>query len=167
MYINNINLAMSASSYGAYNQKLTQATKAELEKLGIPYTQDTTEQQGRALIAQHKSQKANNEQSGFTKEKQQKDSDLLKRAKSLAERLGISYDENTQLKPLLSLIEQALERKVNASQNNRELLEQLKGFSEELASIQAESMGTSFDTTNQALQMSLEMLSLYNRNFLN
>ena len=169
MSVNNINLAMSASSYGAYNQRLTQATKSELEKLGIPYDPNITEQEGKSLIAKYKSNKAHNEaaQGNFTKNKEQKDSDLLKRAKDLAEKLGVSYDEGIQLKALLTLIEQALETKINGSQNNEVMLKQLKEFSEELASIQAESMGATFSSSNQALEMSLQMLSLYNQNLVN
>lgn len=169
MSINNINLAMSASSYGAYNQRLTAATKAELDKYGIPYDPNISEQQGKALLTQYKSNKAHNEaaKGNFTKNKEQKDPDILRRAKDLADKLGVSYDENIQLKPLLTLIEQALESKINGSQNNETALKQLKDFSEELASIQAESIGATFDTTNHALQMSLEMLSLYNKNLIN
>jgi hypothetical protein len=47
------------------------------------------------------------------------------------------------------------------------ILKRLKGLSQELAFIQAQSMGSSgYDNTNQALMTSLEMLSEYNKNFL-
>ncbi|MBR2068277.1 MAG: hypothetical protein IJ877_00810 [Candidatus Gastranaerophilales bacterium] len=168
MSINNVNIAMGAS-YGAYNQKLTQATKAELDKLGIPYNPNITEQEGKALIAQRKAQNAHNEnsQGNFTKNHNAQSNNLFERAKKLAEKLGVAVDENVNFKTLLSLIEQALETKIQTGQNDMNLLQQLKGYSQELASIQAQSMGTTYDTTNQALQMSLEMLSLYNKNFLN
>jgi len=46
-------------------------------------------------------------------------------------------------------------------------LQRLEVYSRELASIQAQGKGGSgYDSTNQALMMSLEMLSQYNRNFL-
>ena len=168
MAISNINLAMSASSYGAYQQKLTSATKAELDKLGIPYNPDITEQEGKALLANFKSQKANNEksQNNFSN-KHNQNNDLLERAKKLAEKLGIKVEEGINFQTLLSQISQALEMKINTNQDNVDLLKQLRGYSEELASIQAQSMGAGYDTTNKALEMSLEMLSLYNKNFLN
>ena len=170
MAISNVNIAMGASSFGAYQQKLTQATKQELEKLGITYNPSITEQEGKALIAQKRAQEAHNQNSAganFNKNQQSQKNDLFERTKKLAEKLGVPYDEKTDFKTLLSLIEQALESKIQTSQSDMNILKQLKAYSEELASIQAESMGAAYDTTNQALQMSLEMLSLYNKNFLN
>ena len=53
-------------------------------------------------------------------------------------------------------------------ENNPIMLEKLNNLSHELANIQAQSNGSSgYDNTNQALMMSLEMLSEYNKNFLN
>ena len=54
MTISSINMAMSASSWGAYNQKLSQATKQKLDELHISYNENTTEEQARALINQPK-----------------------------------------------------------------------------------------------------------------
>ena len=170
MAISNINLTMNASSYGAYEQRLTSATKAELDRLGIPYDPNsTTESMGKRLIAEFKSKKANNEQAqnSFTKNNKNQTSDLYEKALKLAQKLGIEPDEGLEFKSLLTLIEQKLEAKVSAAQNNEALLKQLEGYSQELASIQAQSAGANYDTTNKALQMSLEMLSLYNKNYLN
>lgn len=170
MAISNVNLAMAASSYGAYEQRLTPATKAELDRLGIPYDPNsTTETQGRALIAEFKSKNANNEkaQNNFTKNHKKQTNDLYEKAVKLAQKLGIEPEEGVEFKSLLSLIEQKLEDKISLAQNNVNLLKQLEGYSQELASIQAESIGAGYDTTNKALQMSLEMLSLYNKNYLN
>ena len=168
MAISNINLAMSASSYGAYNQKLTSTTRAELEKLGIPYNPDITEREGKALLSNYKAQKANNEKTqNHLSNNHAQTNDLFERAKKLAQKLGVQVEEGTNFKTLLSLIEQALEAKIQISQNDEKLLKELKGYSQELASIQAQSMGASYDTTNKALEMSLEMLSLYNKNLLN
>ena len=46
MGITSVNIANGAS-YGAYNQKLTPATRAKLEELGIAYDASTTEQEAR------------------------------------------------------------------------------------------------------------------------
>lgn len=171
MAISNINLAMGASSYGAYQQKLTQATKSELDKFGIAYNPNITEQEGKALLLKYKSQNAHNENSSGAKfNNNQKNSfdTLFERAKNLAKKLGISFDENISFRELLGLIEQNIESKIQVNKNNQDLLKQLKVFSEELAQIQAQSIGSSgFSANNQALEMSLEMLSLYNKNFMN
>ena len=170
MTISNINLAMSASSYGAYNQKLTSTTKAELEKLGIPFNRDITEQEGKSLLARYKTQHAHNENSSgsnFNHNQKSNKSDLFERAKLLAQKLNIQVEENMPLKTLLTRIEEVLQGKIQSNQNNTNMLNQLKSYSEELASIQAQSMGSTFGAANKALEMSLEMLSLYNKNLLN
>ena len=166
MTISSINLAMGASSYGAYNQKLTSATKAELEKLGIAYDPNITEAEGKRLIQQKKTQdiKKNNEEN--LQQNTQKDS-LFEKAKKLAQELGINVDENQNFNSLLAIIESTLEQKIQVNSNNGEMLKKLEGLSRELANIQAQSNGsTGYDSTNQALMKSLEILSQYNKTFL-
>ena len=167
MTISSINLAMGASSYGAYNQKLTSATKAELEKLGIAYDPNITEAEGKRLIQQKKTQdiKKNNEEN--LQQNTQKDS-LFEKAKKLAQELGINVDENQNFNSLLAIIESTLEQKIQVNSNNGEMLKKLEGLSRELANIQAQSNGsTGYDSTNQALMKSLEIMAQYNMNYLN
>ena len=66
--ISNINLAMSGSSYGAYSQKLTQATKQKLDELGIAYSNDMTEQEGKKIIAQYQASKSENSSNNSSSE---------------------------------------------------------------------------------------------------
>ncbi len=166
MTISSINLAMGASSYGAYNQKLTSATKAELEKLGITYNPNITEAEGKKLIQQKKTQDTQNNSEHNLGQNTNKDS-LFEKAKELAEKIGIKVDEKENFTSLLAKIESTLEEKIQASSNNEEMLEKLRGLSQELANIQAQSNGSvGYDSTNQALMASLEMLSQYNKNFL-
>ncbi len=166
MTISSINLAMSASSYGAYNQKLTNSTKAELEKLGIQYNPNITEAEGKKLLAQAKTQNAKNNSENSMTQNNQKDS-LFEKAKKLAQELGINVDEKQNFESLLSIIENTLEQKIQLNSNNEEMLKKLEGLSRELANIQAQSNGSSgYDSTNQALMTSLEMLSQYNKTFL-
>lgn len=159
MNIGSINYGMAAS-YGAYQQKLTQETKNKLEEYGIAYNKNINEQQAKALIQKYESNKQsfqNNDPNS-----------LLKRAQELAKKLGISYHEGMSFEELLILIEESLKQKISANENNVEELKKLKGLSQELASIQAQSKGSSgYDNSNQALMASLELLSEYNKNFLN
>jgi len=162
MSVRSINYNINAS-YGAYNQKLTPQTKHLLEQAGIPYNQNTTESEGRKLLA---SAKNNNEQNLFSN--QNRNTSLIDRAIALAKRLGVNIGEGMDLKQILALIESALEQKIAVSQNDIDEIKKLKEFSSELASLQAQANGsTGYDNTNQALMMSLEMLSEYNKNFLN
>ena len=167
MGIRSINIAMGAS-YGAYSQRLTQATMAKLEVLGISYNQNTTEDEGRRLIRAHEAQQNQNaNQQGFSQNNSNQ-SDLFEKAKKLAQKVGVTVPENIDFKQLLSLIEAKLEEKISASSNNMSALKELKSLSQDLAFIQAQSNGSSgYENTNQALMASLEMLSEYNKNFLN
>ena len=61
MAISSINISMGAS-YGAYNQKLTQETKAKLQELGINFNPNITEQEGKMLLK--KAQDLNNHNNG-------------------------------------------------------------------------------------------------------
>lgn len=169
MGINSVNYAVSANSYGAYTQKLTEETKAKLEKLGIPYTSTTTEAQAQAMIQSELKTKKNREEN-LEDNKQQSQTNnknnLFEKAVELAKKIGITVDKNTSFEELIIKIEDNLEAKISQSQNNKSLLKQLKQYSEELANIQAQSQGsTSTNNTNQALMMSLEMLSNYNKNY--
>lgn len=167
MGISSINLAMGAS-YGAYNQKLTQATKNMLEQLGIPYNQNITEDEGKRLIKAHEAQKRENAQQDSMFQNQSNSNDLFEKAKKLAQKVGVSFPEDVEFKQLLALIETKLEEKIAASSNNMTALKELKSLSQDLAFIQAQSNGSSgYDNTNQALMASLEMLSQYNKNYLN
>jgi len=161
MSVRSINYNFGAS-YGAYNQKLTSQTKKELEEAGISYNQNTTEAEGRRLL---QSAKSNNEQSLF--QGQNPNSSLMDRAIALAKKLGVDVNENMEIKQILVLIENALEQMISRSQNDIDEIKRLREFSSELASIQASANGsTGYDNTNQALMMSLEVLSEYNKNFL-
>ena len=162
MGIISINNAMGAS-YGAYNQKLTQKTKEQLDANGIVYNSNITEMEGRKLLQTQAAQKSMHDGSS-----QNNASDLYKRALELAKKLGIAVNPGISFEQLLALIEVTLEERINSNKNNIEALQALKGLSQELANIQSQSKGSSgYDNTNQALMQSLEMLSEYNKNFLN
>ncbi len=165
MTISSVNYNLQ-SSYGAYNQKLTQETREKLAKLGIAYNSNTTEAEGKRLIAAAKAEQNANENNLFSNNQQK--NDLFERAKTLAQKLGIEVKEGTNFNSLMISIEAKLEQLINANKNNITALKELKGLSMELANIQAQSSGSSgYDNTNQALMTSLEMLAEYNKNYLN
>lgn len=167
MGITSINLAYGAS-YGAYSQKLTQSTKQKLEALGIPFNQNITEEEGKRLIKAYEAQKHEdaNQQGMF--QNPSNTNDLFEKAKKLAQKLGIQIPEEANFTQVLAIIESKLKEKIEASSNNPTELKKLQVLSEELAFIQAQSNGSAgYDATNEALMTSLEMLSEYNKNFLN
>ena len=156
MGISSINMVMGAS-WGAYNQKLTQATRDRLESLGIPFNSNISEEEGKKLLKTYEA--AKNE---ITKEKNssssnQSSSDLFEKAKKLAEKIGIQVSEGINFQQLLMVIQAKLEEKISTNSNDINALKELKGLSQELAFIQAQSNGSSgYDNTNQALMTSLD-----------
>lgn len=167
MGISSINQIMSGS-YGAYSQKLTQKTREVLEQLGIPYNSNMSEAEARMLIKARASQESKNAKEDNLANGGNSSNFLFKKAIKLAQELGIAVNENVDFKALLSMIEMEIQNKLNSTKGNIDELKRLKGLSQELAFIQAQSMGSSgYDNTNQALMTSLEMLSEYNKNFLN
>lgn len=168
MSINSINLAM-AGSYGAYSQRLTAGTKAQLDELGLVYDENTTESEGKKMIQQAQIQKNqltnNNSESNLGEFSGKNNQDpLFERAKKLAQQLGITIEANIQFRELLVKIEKALEKEIKNADGDKSKLLKLQSLSSELASIQAQSEGsTGYDNTNKALMMSLEMLSEYNK----
>lgn len=167
MGISSISYAMGAS-YGAYSQKLTQDTKQKLEELGIPFNSNISEQEGKKLIKAYEASKNENANQNSLFQNQTNSNDLFKKAKKLAEKLGIAVPEGANFQQVLTSIEVKLEEKLQSAQGNVSQLKELKNLSQELAYIQAQSNGSAgYDATNQALMTSLEMLSEYNKNFLN
>ena len=175
MSINSVNYNIG-NSYGAYIQRLTEATKRKLIELGIPFNEKTTEAQAQSMIQDAISKKTSgnvqsdikNSNNGSDNTLEKRKNDTFERAKKLALQLGINVDDKADIKQILALIESILEAKINANKGNISVLKELKEFSNELSMIQAEANGSSgYDNKNHALMMSLEMLSEYNKNFLN
>ncbi len=166
MTISSVSMGMNGTQWGAYKQKLSQTTKDELQKLGIAYNDDMSETQAKALIVQAKSKENQTTLSNNNNENSQ--NNLFEQAKKLAQKIGINVDEKATFEELLSKIETTLEEKIKSNSDNIQMLNELKGYSRQLAMLQSQSTGSyGSDSTNQALMMSLEMLSQYNRSFLN
>ena len=52
MSVNSVSIGMNGTQWGAYKQKLSDATKAKLAELNISYNDNMTEAQARSLIAE-------------------------------------------------------------------------------------------------------------------
>ena len=168
MTISSINIAMGASSYGAYNMKLTQATANKLNELGISYDPNITEAQGQQLLrSAQAAQKTQYTKDNTSNKDDNSNNEIYKKVLELAKKLGIS-PEGMSFNELISKIEETLENKIASATNDESKLLELKQLSQTLADIQAQNTGSmGFDATNKALEMSLELLSQYNRGFVN
>lgn len=167
MGISSVNYTLGAS-YGAYSQKLTQATKSKLDALGIPYNSNITEDEAKKLIKAAETSKGEKANQDGLFQNNSNSNDLFEKAKKLAEKLGIQVNEGANFTQLLQAIETKIEQRLVVCRNDIDAIKELRNLSQELAFIQAQSNGSSgYDNTNQALMASLEMLSEYNKNFLN
>ena len=166
MGISSINIAMG-TSYGAYNQKLSESTKQKLEELGIQYNSNITETQAQKLISTFQAQKNAQNEKKNTSSNNNQQNDLFERAKKLAQKIGINVSEKENFESLIQKIETNLEQKISTNKNNMTALKELQSLSSELSLIQAQGSGSmGYNNQNQALMDSLEALSLYNKNYL-
>ena len=167
MGITSINYTMGAS-WGAYSQKLTQATKTKLDSLGIPYNENISEEEAKKLIKSYEASAKQNANNESNSKNNSSASDLFEKAKKLAQKVGIEVPEGINFQQLIMAIEAKISQRLNANSNNIEALKELKSLSQELAFIQAQSNGSSgYDNTNRVLLASLEMMGEYNKNLLN
>lgn len=162
MTIRSINIAYGASSYGAYNKKLTQQTKDELEKLGIAYDKNITEDKARVLI-KSKTVKTNSSAKEETSEGRD---DLFEKAVRLAKKLGIVVTGRESFQEIMSKIESVIKQKAMENKTDIKALEELKSISYEFSALQAQTTGSLGFNSTKSLMDSLEMLSKYNRTFL-
>ena len=170
MSVNSVSIGMNGTQWGAYKQKLSEATKAKPAELNIPYNDNMTEAQARGLINEALQKQEQSRNDGFSSKNNQTPKDsLFEQAKKLASKLGLSVKEDANFLELLTQIEDVLETKIKENASNADMLYELKTYSSELAQLQqmASQGPVSINQTNEALIMSLEMLSQYNQSFFN
>jgi len=140
MGISSVQIAAGASSYGAYSQKLTQETRQKLVELGITFSPNITEAEGKNLIARFEAHNAQNnpkQQQNFSQE--QNKNEATEELKRLAKQVGINPENNPNFKELAQEIEEKLKEKIQNSKGDMQELQRLKGLSQDLASLQSQS----------------------------
>lgn len=168
MGISSINYALGAS-YGAYSQKLTQATKSKLEALGIPYDPKISEEEAKKLIiktqAPEKEKQAHNE--SLFQQNNNNSNSLFERLKKLADKLGIQINENANFQEIISTIENKIKEQIQTNKSDINSLKELKSISQELSMIKAQTGSMQNENSSEVeLMHTLEMLGKYNKNFL-
>ena len=123
MSVNSIRTLMG-TAYGAYNKKLTQETRAELMKLGIPFDSNITENEGKRLLNIYKSNNSSANQQNLQNNNQQ--NGLFEKAKKLAQKVGVEVDEKESFENLLSKIESAITNRLESSKNDETELKKLQ-----------------------------------------
>jgi len=172
------NMGMSTSFLGSTSsaQKLTDATKKQLESLGIDITKIKTEVQGQTALQQtqqpqptQQSQQAQNggqQHTGGNAEIQA----LKLQATELAAQLGITVASDEKLSDILAAIQPALDAKLSAAGNDQSKLAEVKGLEAEFNSISSSlsniqvqhSQQTQGSQGSQAISTSLNSMAVMN-----
>lgn len=135
-----INSVSSVSNYSGSGQlQISEATKRKLIALGIDPTSVTSEAQAQSLIlaAQQKQQiqqtaqndKGNNNPS---------ETELISKAKTLADKMGISVSNNESLTDILSSISSKISTLSAQTNGDNSKIKELQDFQAELSEIQNE-----------------------------
>ena len=137
------NIGMSTSFLGLTSsaQKLTDATKKQLESLGIDTTKITTETQGQTALQQsqqtqqsqssQQTQNGGQNHTGGNAEIQA----LKSQASALAAQLGITVASNEKLSDIVAAIQPALDAKLSAAGNDQSKLAEVQQLESEFNSI--------------------------------
>lgn len=175
------NMGMSTSFLGVTSsaQKLTDATKKQLESLGIDTTKIKTEAQGQTALQQAQStqssqsssqtqhaQNGTHQHTGGNAEIQA----LKTQATELAAKLGVTVQPDEKLSEILAAIQPALDAKLSASGNDQSKLAEVQSLQAEfntisssLSSIQAQQPQKSEGSQgSQAISNSLSSMAVMN-----
>lgn len=95
---------------------LSEATKKQLEALGIPVTPGMTEAQAQAKIAEVNQQKqAQDDKSG---QQDSSEAQVLADAQALASQVGVSYADDDDTSTILDKVGEAIEARLDAIKDN-------------------------------------------------
>ena len=174
------NMGMTTNFLGLASsaQKLTDATKKQLESLGIDATKITTETQGQTAIQQ--AQSSQTSQAAQTQQSQNgapkhtggnAEIEALKtQAIALASQLGITVQSNEKLSEIMAAIQPALDAKLSAAGNDpskraevQALQSEFTSISSSLSNIQAQqSQQAQGSQGSQAISTSLSSMAVMN-----
>lgn len=163
--INSINPTASTSSIGASSstntQKLTAATKVQLEALGVDTTNITTETQGQAALkAAQANQEAHHASKGAHKGNSSMDS-IKAEATSLASQVGVSVSNTDKVDDILSNISAKISEMQAGAGDDKAKLAQVQQYETQLEAISAEF--SKMQSSQQQLSSSMSSMASSNK----
>lgn len=132
------------SDNSGYQQpNISASTRRKLESLGIDPALVTSESQALSMIAARQSEKSFEQYANYQTDSTAKtssgqnssESDLIAEAKSLAEQLGVSVDNDLTFEDITAEISQAIADLVNKASNNPVLLQQAQQYQVQLSQL--------------------------------
>lgn len=151
-------------SRGGFQQpQLSSSTKNRLESLGIDPSLVTSETQAQAVIAKKELEKCfeeyaaiqNAKQEEPTEQKNLTETDLIAQAKTLAEQLGISIENDATFDEITALISNVIQDMMNKAQNDPSAMERAQQYQAMLAQITDEYNNVT--TSNSGLYSAMSM----------
>ncbi len=166
MSISGVTSSVNNSFFGCVSgSNLSEETKRKLRQLGVDPSTVTSEMQAQTLITKleqkleqvHKTANSNNAQQATSSE-----SEMIAKAKSLANQVGVSVSSSESLSDIFSKISKKLESMTKGGDN----LKEVEGFKSELSSLEDEystiqqSQNSMYSAMNYTANMNKYMLGL-------
>ena len=139
---------------------LSESTKRQLEALGIPVTDGMTEAQAQTKIQEAQRQEA--AQNGEQETGQNlSETEVLADAKSLASRVGVSYDDDETVDEILSKVSDELDAMIEEAGENPQQINTILEYYRELKSL--DDQYDNIQPAQNSLYAAINMVSTNNK----
>lgn len=138
---------------------LSESTKRQLEALGIPVTDGMTEAQAQTKIQEAQRQEA--AENGDNEGQNLSETEVLADAKSLAARVGVSYEEDESVTEILDKISEELDAMIDEAGENPQEINTILEYYRELTSL--DDQYDSIQTTQNSMYAAMNMVSTNNK----
>lgn len=138
---------------------LSESTKRQLEALGIPVTDEMTEAQAQTKIQEAQRQEA--AENGDNEGQNLSETEVLADAKSLAARVGVSYEEDESVTEILDKISEELDAMIDEAGENPQEINTILEYYRELTSL--DDQYDSIQTAQNSMYAAMNMVSTNNK----
>ncbi len=138
---------------------LSESTKRQLGALGIPVTDGMTEAQAQTKIQEAQRQEA--AENGDNEGQNLSETEVLADAKSLAARVGVSYEEDESVTEILDKISEELDAMIDEAGENPQEINTILEYYRELTSL--DDQYDSIQTAQNSMYAAMNMVSTNNK----
>lgn len=138
---------------------LSESTKRQLEALGIPVTDGMTEAQAQTKIQEAQRQEA--AENGDNEGQNLSETEVLADAKSLATRVGVSYEDDESVTEILDKISEELDTMIDEAGENPQEINTILEYYRELKSL--DDQYDSIQSAQNSMYAAMNMVSTNNK----
>lgn len=138
---------------------LSESTKRQLEALGIPVTDGMTEAQAQTKIQEAQRQEA--AENGGGEGQNLSETEVLADAKSLATRVGVSYEDDESVTEILDKVSEELEAMIDEAGENPQEINTILEYYRELKSL--DDQYDSIQSAQNSMYAAMNMVSTNNK----